>query len=60
VEKYNACGVAATVRVFGLGHAIDKVIEPQEIADPVLSALWTETQVKMNEIQIYLEEHGAL
>ena len=39
----------------GLGRAIDKEIDPQEIEDPALAALWAEAQIKMNEIQLYLE-----
>ena len=41
---------------YGLGKAIDAVIEPQEIKDKELSEMWAEAQVVMNNIQLYMEQ----
>lgn len=38
-----------------LGYTIDKTINPVQISDPALAALWENAQVTMNEIQMYLE-----
>jgi hypothetical protein len=51
---YNVQEVANKVGD-SLGLAIDQTINPAEISDPALAALWENAQVAMNEIQMYLE-----
>jgi hypothetical protein len=53
--KKNLQDVWEYVAQMGLGYTVDIAIQPQDIEDPELAALWAEAQVKMNEIQIYLE-----
>ena len=48
--------VGEAVKAYGMGMAIDKMVEPQEIQDVELAILWADAQVKMNEIQLYLEK----
>ena len=39
-----------------LGEAVDTIIKSQRIGDEKLSRLWTNAEVALNEIQLYLEE----
>jgi hypothetical protein len=56
VEKFNIQIIGGKVYSHGLGETIDKRVDPEQIEDPELSILWRDAQIKMNEIQLYLEE----
>jgi hypothetical protein len=53
--KINITSIGKTVIEHGLGCAVDILIQPQNIIDPVLAGLWADAQVKLNEIQLHLE-----
>jgi len=56
MEKLSVSAVGFDVFKEGLGRSVDTIVEPQNIEDPELAALWANAQVAMNEIQLYLEE----
>ncbi len=55
MRTFDTARIGRWVKSFGLGESIDKDIEPQDIEDATLMELWSDAQVKMNEIQLYLE-----
>lgn len=52
-KKTNA-EVADIIANEGIGYAIQSYLGADHIEDPVLAAMWSEAEVKLNQIEAYL------
>ena len=54
-RRYSAEDLARIVESEGLGYAIQGYVNPEQIEDPILRAVWTNAQEAMEEIERWIE-----